>query len=53
MNKLRNITLQYVLSIVYVVYVEPSLVIASNNTVNWNHVFNKTKPKLQDFYYKY
>ena len=33
----------------YDIDVEHNLVIESNDTIDWNQVFNKIKPNLKDF----
>ena len=34
------------------IYVEPNIIIVSNDTVDWNQVFNKIKLNLKNFYYE-
>ena len=36
----------------YDIYVEQKLIMAYNDAVNWNQVFNKVKPNIKDLNYE-
>ena len=50
-NTLGQIILSFILSIIFENDVSKNIVIAYNDAVNWNQVFNKIKTNLKDFDY--